>query len=47
MNSRRPFLFGFALGLLLATVSSYYHFCKPQQTQALTTLTLPDSYAAR
>jgi len=27
---RRTFLYGFALGIMLATVSSYYHFCKPQ-----------------
>lgn len=30
MNPRRPFLYGFALGIMLATLSSYYHFCKPQ-----------------
>lgn len=33
MNSRRPFLYGFALGIMLATVSSYYHFCKPATLQ--------------
>ena len=41
MESRRSFLFGFSLGLMLATVTSYYHFCKPQQAQSLTYLTLP------
>lgn len=36
MNARRPFLYGFALGIMLATLSSYYHFCRPLQptTQA-------------
>jgi hypothetical protein len=29
-DSRRTFLYGFALGIMLATVSSYYHFCRPQ-----------------
>lgn len=33
MNPRRSFFFGFALGIMLATVSSYYHFCRsPQQS---------------
>jgi hypothetical protein len=31
MNPRRAFLYGFALGIMLATASSYYHFCRPQQ----------------
>lgn len=38
MNPRRAFLYGFALGIMLATVSSYYHFCRPlklQQGQSL------------
>lgn len=30
MNNRRTFLYGFALGIMLATFSSYYHFCRPQ-----------------
>lgn len=29
-DSRRTFLYGFALGIMLATISSYYHFCRPQ-----------------
>lgn len=29
-NSRRTFFYGFALGIMLATISSYYHFCRPQ-----------------
>jgi hypothetical protein len=29
-SPRRTFLYGFALGIMLATFSSYYHFCKPQ-----------------
>jgi hypothetical protein len=29
-SPRRTFLYGFALGIMLATMSSYYHFCKPQ-----------------
>lgn len=33
MNPRRSFLYGFALGIMLATVSSYYHFCRPLQQQ--------------
>jgi hypothetical protein len=39
MNPRRSFLYGFALGIMLATVSSYYHFCRPQQ-QTVSDLTL-------
>lgn len=31
MNPRRSFMYGFALGIMLATISSYYHFCRPQQ----------------
>jgi len=30
MHSRRTVFYGFALGIMLATVSSYYHFCRPQ-----------------
>lgn len=29
-SPRRTFLYGFALGIMLATISSYYNFCKPQ-----------------
>lgn len=47
MNSRRPFLFGFALGLMLASLSSYYHFCKPQQTLTVGQLTLALDAATR
>lgn len=36
-SSRRTFLYGFALGLMLATISSYYHFCRPQ-TQSVSQL---------
>lgn len=35
MNNRRSFLYGFALGIMLATISSYYHFCRPQQAQSV------------
>lgn len=34
MNPRRSFLYGFALGIMLATVSSYYHFCRPLPPQS-------------
>jgi hypothetical protein len=34
---RRTFFYGFALGIMLATISSYYHFCKPQ-TQSVSQL---------
>ena len=47
MNARRPFLFGFALGLMLASLSSYYHFCKPQQPLTVSMLTLPMDAEAR
>lgn len=47
MNSRRPFLFGFALGLMLASLSSYYHFCKPQQPLTVGQLTLALDAEAR
>lgn len=47
MNSRRPFLYGFALGIMLATVSSYYHFCRPLQPQSVSSLTLPADAGAR
>lgn len=47
MNSRRTFLYGFALGIMLATVSSYYHFCKPLQSQSMSSLTLSDGLVAR
>ncbi len=47
MNSRRTFLYGFALGIMLATVSSYYHFCKPQQPLTVSSLTFPDDAGAR
>jgi hypothetical protein len=40
MNARRPFLYGFALGIMLATLSSYYHFCRPQQGQSVSELLL-------
>ena len=40
MNPRRPFLYGFALGILIATLSSYYHFCKPLQGQSVSDLML-------
>ncbi|MND04648.1 hypothetical protein D3C83_250160 [compost metagenome] len=40
MNPRRPFLYGFALGIMLATISSYYHFCRPLQQQSVSDLTL-------
>lgn len=36
-SPRRTFLYGFALGIMLATMSSYYHFCKPQ-AQSVTQL---------
>lgn len=36
-SPRRTFLYGFALGLMLATISSYYHFCRPQ-TQSVSQL---------
>jgi len=35
MNPRRAFLYGFALGIMIATASSYYHFCRPQQGQSV------------
>lgn len=35
MDNRRSFLYGFALGIMLATISSYYHFCRPQQAQSV------------
>lgn len=38
MNPRRAFLYGFALGIIIATASSYYHFCRPQQGQSVTQL---------
>ena len=47
MNSRRPFLFGFALGLMLASLSSYYHFCKPQQPVTVSLLSLAAETEAR
>jgi hypothetical protein len=40
MNPRRSFLYGFALGIMLATISSYYHFCRPLQEQSLSDLIL-------
>jgi hypothetical protein len=40
MNPRRAFLYGFALGIMLATVSSYYHFCRPLQQQSVLGTTL-------
>lgn len=40
MNPRRPFLYGFALGIMLATLSSYYHFCRPVQQQTVSELML-------
>ena len=46
MNARRPFLYGFALGIMLATLSSYYHFCKPQQGQSVTDILLHSSVSS-
>lgn len=40
MNPRRTFLYGFALGIMLATLSSYYHFCRPSQQQSVSGITL-------
>jgi hypothetical protein len=36
-SNRRTFFYGFALGIMLATISSYYHFCKPA-TQSVSQL---------
>jgi hypothetical protein len=47
MNPRRSFLYGFALGIMLATVSSYYHFCRPQQLQSVTELLQSSETAPR
>lgn len=47
MNPRRSFLYGFALGIMLATVSSYYHFCRPQQLQSVTELLQSTEIAPR
>lgn len=47
MNTRRTFLYGFALGIMLATISSYYHFCKPLPPQTVSYLALPDATGAR
>lgn len=47
MNPRRSFLYGFALGIMLATVSSYYHFCRPQQLQSVTELSHSADIATR
>lgn len=35
MNPRRSFLYGFALGIMLATISSYYHFCRPGELRSV------------
>ena len=36
-SNRRTFFYGFALGIMLATISSYYHFCRPA-TQSVSQL---------
>ncbi len=46
MNPRRSFLYGFALGIMLATVSSYYHFCRPTQPQSVSDLMMHSELAA-
>lgn len=45
MNPRRSFLYGFALGIMLATVSSYYHFCRPAQPQSVSDLIMHSELA--
>jgi hypothetical protein len=45
MNPRRSFLYGFSLGIMLATVSSYYHFCRPNQPQSVTDLMIHSELA--
>jgi hypothetical protein len=45
MNPRRPFLYGFALGIMIATLSSYYHFCKPLQGQSVSEIMLQTNAA--
>jgi hypothetical protein len=45
MNPRRSFLYGFALGIMLATVSSYYHFCRPSEPQSVSDLMMRSELA--